>query len=90
MKGYLGVYSVFDTAVSVFGTPFFAPTEASAIRSFVTLANDVNSTVHMYPQDFSLYYLGSYDSETGTIVSEPPFRLNTPFDPSTSAGASDE
>jgi len=67
------VYSIRDAKAEVFNLPFFKKTHGEAERDFVTLTNDDKSTVFKFPDDFDLYYVGTYDDETGKILT-----LDTP------------
>ena len=71
------VFSVFDAKASVFGTPFFMQREAMALRAFGDLANDVKSSICLHPEDYSLWEVGSFDDETGTLVPQKPRNLVT-------------
>lgn len=67
-------YSVFDTKSLLFNLPFFAVNDGSAIRSFMDLANDANTTVGRHPSDFVLYHVGHYDDATGGVQPIAPLR----------------
>lgn len=62
------VFSIRDSKSELFGTPFFNITHGEAERNFKTLVNDPKSSVSVYPEDFDLYYLGTYDDITGKVV----------------------
>jgi len=70
----LNAYSVYDNKSLVYGVPFFAPTDGSAIRSFRDLANDTNTTVGRHPGDFVLYCVGLYDDQQGALSGLSPLR----------------
>lgn len=55
-----------DSAVEAYGKPVFAPTRAAAIRSF---GDEVNSPSFSHPECFDLYCIGSFDEETGVLIS---------------------
>lgn len=67
-------YCVYDNKALVYGTPFFAPTDGSAVRSFQELANDNRTTVGNHPGDFSLWCVGSFDDQKATLLGELPPR----------------
>lgn len=67
-------YSVYDRKALVYGAPFFAPTDGSAIRSFADLSNDINTTVGRHPSDFVLYCVGVYDDQNGALAPVSPLR----------------
>lgn len=70
----LNAYSVYDNKALVYGVPFFAPTDGSAVRSFSDLANDLQTTVGSHPGDFSLYCVGSYDDQDASFLPLSPLR----------------
>ena len=59
------VYSIYDSKSGLYDKPFLALNSAVIIREFETMANDPNSTVGKYPEDFTLFELGEYDNKTG-------------------------
>lgn len=63
------VYSVRDALVG-FGFPVPMDNDAVAVRNFGETHKNVGS-----PEDFSLWKIGSFDTETGTIVSDLPSML---------------
>lgn len=73
----LYVFSTRDRAADVFSQPFFSPTKGTAIRSFSDEINrvDVNNMLNKHPDDFDLYYLGTYDDNTGLFDVERPSQV---------------
>lgn len=64
------VYCIKDVKVG-FMNPFVQPNDAVAVREFSNLVNsDGKSTVSVNYEDMELYKLGSYDQNTGVIVSD--------------------
>lgn len=63
----LRVYSIRDSKAEIFNQPFFQKTDAEAQRSFAQLTRDGKSTINQFPEDFDLYFLGTYDDQTGVI-----------------------
>lgn len=66
----LVVVAVRDKALEAFMRPFFVPARGMAARSFqdeVNRAADDNS-MYKHPQDYDLYYLGSFDEESGVFT----------------------
>lgn len=68
----LNVLAVKDRAANAFMQPFFAPTEAMAVRSFREEVGKAESPFHKNPEDFDLYWLGTFDDGKGAIRSEDP------------------
>lgn len=69
----LRVYSIRDAKAEVFNQPWFAKTHGEAERNFAQLTRDSKSMVSQFPEDYDLYYLGTYDDNTGMVES-----LDTP------------
>lgn len=66
------VYCLKDTKAG-FLSPTLSDSDATAIRSFSLLVNDKRETlVAQCPEDFELYALGSFDSNTGILHSSEP------------------
>lgn len=63
----LKIYSIRDSKAEIYNTPFFQKTHGEAERNFMQLVNDDKSTVGKFPEDFDLYYLGTYDDQTGKL-----------------------
>lgn len=62
------IYAIKDDA-STFLAPTIDATDATAIRQFkAALSNAENSIMYCNKKDFSLYKIGTYDSETGLIT----------------------
>lgn len=60
-------YSIKDEKSSSFNTPFFALSDGVAIRQFMDLCNDAQSLVFKHPEDFSLWFLGTFDEVSGEL-----------------------
>lgn len=63
----LRIYSIRDSKAEIFNQPIFQKTHGEAERNFQTLVKDEKSMVSKYPEDFDLYYLGTYDDQTGLV-----------------------
>lgn len=57
----LMVFSVYDSKVGAYQTPFFLRSKAEAIRAVTTVLHDKNSNYNNYPADYTLFYLGEFD-----------------------------
>lgn len=66
----LKMYSIRDSKGEIFHPPYFKRTHGEAERDFSTLASDQKSGVGQYPEDYDLYYIGTYDDQTGKIQPE--------------------
>lgn len=68
------IFSIRDAKAGVFYSPFYKTTHGEAERDFHSAVNDKNTTLNKYPEDFDLYYLGTYDTNEGKFES-----LDTPL-----------
>lgn len=66
------IFSLYDLKAQVFTTPFFMIHTGQAVRACIDLGTDQRTTVGRYPNDFTLYQIGVFDDQTGTITSLPP------------------
>lgn len=72
------VYSVFDSKAAVYGTPFFMPNDAMAVRAFTDLVNGPENMISVHPEDFSLFVLGDFDDQLAKLTSlQAPLNLVT-------------
>jgi len=63
----LKLFSIHDSKAAAFITPFFSPTTATALRSFATAANDMQTDFYKYGGDYTLFELGTFDQETARL-----------------------
>lgn len=68
---HYAMYAVKDALVG-FGVPFASNSNAEAIRAFVRVATDTKSDIFASPGDYDLYYIGTYDTDTGLLTSTIP------------------
>lgn len=61
------LFSVYDSKAAVYGNPFTSVNVTVAIRDFQAAAQSPNSSVAMFPEDYTLFQLGSFDDSTGVI-----------------------
>lgn len=71
----LKIYSIFDEKINAFMTPFFAPADGAAVRSFKDLCMDDSSTVSKNLEDFSLYRIGEYNDSDASVIATVPVEL---------------
>ena len=64
-------YAVRDMKAEAFMLPFFVPTDGLALRSFTDAANDAQTNMCKWPDDFALFHIGSYDDGTGLLEALP-------------------
>lgn len=63
--GNVNLYSVYDKAAGAYSNPLYQPNDALAIRSFQYACTQTDSNLYTHPQDFQLYYVGTFNSNTG-------------------------
>lgn len=62
------IYAIRDNKVGTFAPPCLFENDATAIRAFGDLVSrDKDSLMYVHPEDFSLWSLGHFDTETGFI-----------------------
>lgn len=66
------VYTIKDAKSGTFATPFFSINDATATRSFQQAANDQNTTINQFPEDYALYKLGEFNDESAEFISHLP------------------
>jgi hypothetical protein len=62
------LFTIRDSKSEVFNAPFAQATHAEAERSFARAAADPKTTIHQYPEDFDLWYLGDFDENSGKLL----------------------
>ena len=77
MKHY--IFAVYDSQAEAYGMPMFFKAKGEAVRAFEQQVNrQEDSMIAQYPQDFTLFEIGEFDSSTGLIVPLPtPASLGT-------------
>lgn len=68
----LRAYTVYDNKALVFHAPFFAISDGAAVRIFMDLANDTNTTIGRHPMDYSLWCVGTFQDDGGLLKSITP------------------
>lgn len=68
------MFSIRDAKADTYFNPFYSPTQPEAERQFAAVANDPKSTIFQFPEDFDLFLLGEFDTNTG--IAKP---LDTPL-----------
>lgn len=66
------LYSIKDTK-NKFMRPFEEVNDDMAIRTLKAIANDKNTQIGMFPEDFELWCVGSFNEETAELTSEITF-----------------
>lgn len=63
----LKLLAVFDSAVSIYEQPFFMRSRGEAVRSWIDVTNDQKTKFWAHPADYTLFEIGEYDDQTGTV-----------------------
>lgn len=73
----LQIFAVRDRATDQYGTPMFLVSSGQAIRSFTDEVNrqDAQNQIYQHPDDFDLFQLGEFDTDTGTFSAYQPKQL---------------
>lgn len=61
------MFAVFDSKARTFLLPFYAPNTEVAQRHFARGAADPNLDIGRFPEDFALWEIGAFDTETGML-----------------------
>lgn len=59
------IYCVFDSKTKLFGNPFTSIRQESAVRDFGYAANQKDNEICRYASDYALYFIGTFDDESG-------------------------
>lgn len=62
------LYAIRDIKANAFADPFHLSNDAVAVRAAKQAANDPSTHLFKNPEDYQLWYLGDYDTETGALV----------------------
>lgn len=72
----INCYAVYDAKLSDYRLAIFDLEDGGAIRNFSDLIKDPNSgNWHKHPEDFSLWYVGKFDSRKGKLIPDNPVNL---------------
>lgn len=61
-------FGVKDLAVQAFNDPGVAGSPGGVIRAFADQANDGKSEIARHPEDYELYELGTFDTDSGRVA----------------------
>lgn len=68
----LRAYSVFDRKSLIYAPPFYSQTDGSAVRALTDGVADVNSAIGAHPNDYVLFFIGTYDDQKGLLTAVSP------------------
>lgn len=65
------LFAVYDNKAQAFASPFVMQNRAMAIRAFKFAVNDKTTDPGKYPEDFSLFILGTFNDADASITTVP-------------------
>lgn len=69
------IFTVWDSAAGAFLDPFVAPSIEFAIRSFRQAVNTPEHQFNVFPDDYTLFYVGVFDATSGALEGQSPQSL---------------
>jgi len=67
----IGIFNIFDSKANTYTVPSYSINIETARREFQTTINKKGAGyLYEYAEDYTLFYLGEYDQDTGTMVLE--------------------
>lgn len=78
----MNIYTIKDAKAEFYMSPFYARAHGEAIRTFSNAVNTKheNNQINLSPADYSLFFVGSFDEQTGEIEATPPHHLGNGLD----------
>lgn len=72
------IYTLRDNKVEVYNQPFYGFNREQVERDMLLIANDEQQSLSARAEDYALYYLGTFDDQTGKhdFVDAPEHVLN--------------
>lgn len=68
------ILCVYDSKAAAFSDPFFAVNVAVALRQFAAACNDPALDINRFHEDYSLYHVGSFDTDLGEFTLHQPMQ----------------
>jgi hypothetical protein len=72
-----GIYAVYDETAATYLPPFFLPNDAMAQRSFADAVMDEKHAFSKNIQDYTLFKLGQWESDSGDFEYVAPQMMQT-------------
>jgi len=66
------ICAVYDAALQAYLRPFPAASIGVAVREFGTECRRPDSPLKNHAKDYSLYLIGEFDDQSGSIIPRPP------------------
>lgn len=67
----VNMYAVRDTLAGIYMPPVLGDSDAAMIRSFGDAVTKGDTPISAHPEDYTLEKIGSFDKESGMVVSCP-------------------
>ncbi len=64
----LNAYTVYDSKAELYLPPQYYISKGMALRAFEEAANDPQSSIGKYPNDFTMFEIGIFDQEKATLI----------------------
>nr|QJB18953.1 MAG: nonstructural protein [Microvirus sp.] len=64
-----GMFSVYDIQAQIFSAPFTSVSVETATRDFGRAVALSRGSTDKFPEDYQLFHIGGFDSETGSVYS---------------------
>lgn len=65
------VFSVFDSKAEAFLPPVYFRSRGEFLRAFGDSVNDPKSNLSKYPQDYTAFWLGTWDDSNAVFTAQP-------------------
>jgi hypothetical protein len=69
------IFAVYDSKAAYFMQPFFSRNAETALRMFREIIQDPQTQVHKFPEDYTLFHIGTYSAADGMIIPQEPRSL---------------
>lgn len=69
------IYVLYDAKAGAYLTPFFFQNDSLAVRQMMMLLENKEGVFALHPEDFTLFQIGAYHDDTGTIDPCEPLAL---------------
>lgn len=76
----LHIVCIKDSALDAYERPFFVPSIGLAIRHFGDEINSTDSPMYKHPEDFFLFGMGEFETDTGLFDTAQPRQLSRGLD----------
>lgn len=73
----LRMYTIYDSKSETHCQPFFHYQDGQATRAFSDVVNNPETPIGKHPEDYTLFFCGTFDDATMDVVQVPPLSLGT-------------